>query len=180
MLPTILLLPVLDHDQASTNQNRSCLFMPVLSGSTRDQGTYLRPPPLGADAKRRELRGDGGTGDVGRRAARIDHSGLEFSALPLSVCAGLIILSVPLSYYSGVEIGEAIKVKRERAAYILFTYKHRTNTCLEQTVYPHFWGPHNSIKNETAIFENLDYTVFSEPPSEVLSAGSLPGTHCKT
>jgi hypothetical protein len=113
------------------------------------------------------------------RLAR-DHSGLEFSALPLGVCAGLIILSVPLSYYSGVEIGEAIKVKRERAAYILFTYKHRTNTCLEQAVNPHFWGPHNSIKNETAIFENLDYTVFSEPPSEVLFAGSLPGTHCKT
>jgi len=103
------------------------------------------------------------------RLAR-DHSEVKFSALPLSVCAGLIILSMPLSYYSGVEIGEAIKVKRERAAYILFTYRHRTNTCLEHAVYPQFWGPHNSMKNETAIFDDLDYTVFSEPPSEVLPA----------
>jgi hypothetical protein len=108
-----------------------------------------------------------------------DHSRVELSALPLGVCAGLIILSVPLSYYSGVQTGEATKVRRERSAYILLNYENSTNTCIEQAVHPHFWGPHNSVKNEAAIFDDLDYTVFSEPSSEVPSAGFPVGTRCK-
>jgi hypothetical protein len=61
-----------------------------------------------------------------------DHSGLEFSALPLGVCACLIFLSAPLSYYSGVERAEGIRMHSERAAFTLVTYKNRTNACLKR------------------------------------------------
>ena len=80
------------------------------------------------------------------RLAR-DHSGVAFSALPLGVCAGLIILSAPLSYYAGVERAEAIRMQSERSAFVLATYKNRTNACLEQAVHPQFWQPNITAKD---------------------------------
>jgi hypothetical protein len=111
-----------------------------------------------------------------------DHSGLEFSALPLGVCAGLIVLSAPLSYYAAVEKAETIRMHSERAAFILATYKIRTNACLEQAVRPHFWQPNITAKDGAAIFDGLNYTVFSEPRSEI-TRGNIAikcGRHSRT
>ena len=112
-----------------------------------------------------------------------DHSGLEFSALPLGVCAGLIVLSAPLSYYTGVERAEAIRMHSEKAAFMLATYKNRTNACLEKAVHPHFWQPNTTAKDGAAIFDGLNYTVFSEPTSEITREENLAvkcGRHNRT
>jgi hypothetical protein len=90
-----------------------------------------------------------------------DHSGLEFSALPLGVCAGLIAISAPLSYYGGVEKAEAIRAQSEKAAFILATYNKRTDACLKQAVHRKFWRPKMTPKHSAAIFDHLNYTVFS-------------------
>ncbi len=112
-----------------------------------------------------------------------DHSGLEFSALPLGVCAGLIVLSAPLSYYAGVQNAEGVRMHNETAAFILATYKNRTNACLEKAVYPQFWQPKITAKDGAAIFDGLNYTVFSEPTSEITREANLAvkcGTHRRT
>lgn len=90
-----------------------------------------------------------------------DHVRPEFSALPLGVCAGLIIVSAPLSYYSSVERAENLRMSRERAAYILFTYKDRRDTPLNQAV------RHPNVRDKAAIFDDLNYTIFSKPASEM-------------
>ena len=92
-----------------------------------------------------------------------DHSGLKRSALPLGVCAGLIVLSAPLSYYGGVEKAQTIKTHSEKAAYVLATYKKRTDSCLSKAVSPKFWQPKMTPNDGAVVFDNFNYTVFFPP-----------------
>lgn len=104
------------------------------------------------------------------RLAR-DHGWSRTFAPPAGICAVLIILSAPLSYYSGVQYGQAFRTEMEQEAFTLIHYENRTNKELAQALRPDLAAKHSWIRREirhyAAVFDNLNYTVFSESASAI-------------
>jgi hypothetical protein len=91
----------------------------------------------------------------------------------IGVLSGLVLLSVPISYFNGVEAGEAVKAYREQAAFVLSTYKSQPDEQLVQYLCPSpGCGP--IVRERAPILQRLDYSTFSEPQAQVLPPGPPP------
>ncbi len=92
-----------------------------------------------------------------------DHSPSEFYTLAVGICFGLIILSVPISYYSSVLEAREIKLEREEKACILIYYKNVPNKTLQQAFKPLRDRPEigREIREGATTLDDLNYTVFA-------------------
>ncbi len=76
----------------------------------------------------------------------------------LLVSASVVILSsIPVSYWNGINLGAEIRATREEAAYVLSTYESQPDERLEV-----IHGRPETVKRRAPILEELGYNVFSE------------------
>jgi hypothetical protein len=80
-------------------------------------------------------------------------------AVLIFTLAGAILLSAGISYRNGVEVGRAQEASRERAAYVLKTYKSQPDARLAALLYPH----PEIVRRRAPLLERLGYNVFSKP-----------------
>src|SRR5215210_616801 len=71
---------------------------------------------------------------------------------------GTVLLSTGISYRNGIEVGRVQEVSRERAAYVLKTYKSQPDVRLA-ALYPR----PETVRRRAPLLEKLGYNVFSEP-----------------
>ncbi len=76
----------------------------------------------------------------------------------LGVSSALILLSIPASYWNGINLGAETRASRESAASVLSTYESQPDGALE-TLHRR---PEN-VERRAPILERLGYNVFSEP-----------------
>jgi len=79
----------------------------------------------------------------------------------LGVMLGVMLVSIPASYMAGMEAGAATKTYRERAAYILATYKTQPDAALVA-----FGHDPERVRKYARILDRLDYNVFAERPQD--------------
>ncbi len=77
----------------------------------------------------------------------------------LGTLSVLVLLSVPVSYTEGVEVGRALKVERENAALTLSTYESQPDALLAEV----HRRPTQEITEGGRLLKSLGYNVFSEP-----------------
>ncbi len=77
----------------------------------------------------------------------------------LGTLAVLVVLSVPVSYAEGIEVGRALKVERENAALTLSTYESQPEALLAEV----HRRPTQEITEGGRLLKSLGYNVFSEP-----------------
>jgi hypothetical protein len=78
----------------------------------------------------------------------------------LVILFGTILLSAGISYRNGIEVGRVQEALRERAAYVLKTYKFQPDRRL--VVALHYPRP-ETVRRRALILERLGYNVFSKP-----------------
>lgn len=104
-----------------------------------------------------------------------DHGPSRILTLPVGVCAILVILSVPLSYYSGVQEAESLRIEREKEVLMVLNYENVSNKRLAQELRPMMAPKHprigNHLRHNIAIFDDLNYTVFAKLASEISPTG---------
>jgi hypothetical protein len=71
---------------------------------------------------------------------------------------GTVLLSTGISYRNGIEVGRVQEASRERAAYVLKTYKSQPDVRLA-ALYPR----PETVRRRAPLLEKLGYNVFSEP-----------------
>src|SRR5215212_6466049 len=71
---------------------------------------------------------------------------------------GTVLLSTGISYRNGVEVGRVQEASRERAAYVLETYKSQPDVRLA-ALYPR----PETVRRRAPVLQRLGYNVFSEP-----------------
>ncbi len=81
----------------------------------------------------------------------------RIGAALLGLLTTLIVISIPVSYAEGVAAGKELEANRERAAYVISTYKSQPDEALT-VVNRSSWR----VREWAPILERLDYTVFSE------------------
>jgi hypothetical protein len=86
-------------------------------------------------------------------------------AVLLSTLVGTILLSAGLSYRNGIEAGRAQEASRERAAYVLKTYKSQPDVRLAAALYPH----PETVRRRAPLLERLGYNVFSKSRAHGMS-----------
>lgn len=77
----------------------------------------------------------------------------------LLVLVGTILLSAGISYRNGIEAGRAQEASREKAAYVLKTYKSQPDARLAAALYPR----PETVRRRAPLLERLGYNVFSKP-----------------
>lgn len=70
-----------------------------------------------------------------------------------------ILTSLPLSYSEGIARGIRNEARKEKAAYVLTTYKSQSDERLKET----FATSRADLRAQAALLERLGYNVFSEP-----------------
>jgi hypothetical protein len=70
----------------------------------------------------------------------------------------VILSSIAVSYWNGINLGAEIRATREEAAYVLSTYESQPDERLEV-----IHGRPETVKRRAPILEELGYNVFSEP-----------------
>jgi hypothetical protein len=71
---------------------------------------------------------------------------------------GTVLLSAGISYRNGIEVGRAQEASRERAAYVLKTYKSQPDARLAD-LYPR----PETVRRRAPLLERLGYNVFTQP-----------------
>src|SRR5215212_824806 len=71
---------------------------------------------------------------------------------------GTVLLSTGISYRNGVEVGRVQEASRERAAYVLETYRSQPDVRLA-ALYPR----PETVRRRAPVLQRLGYNVFSEP-----------------
>jgi hypothetical protein len=69
----------------------------------------------------------------------------------------VILASIPVSYWNGINLGAEIRATREEAAYVLSTYESQPDERLEV-----IHGRPETVKRRAPILEDLELNVFSE------------------
>ena len=72
---------------------------------------------------------------------------------------GTVLLSAGVSYRNGIEVGKVQEASRERAAYVLKTYRSQPDARLAAVLYPR----PETVRRRAPLLERLGYNVFSEP-----------------
>jgi hypothetical protein len=85
-------------------------------------------------------------------------------AVLLVALFGIVLLSAGISYRNGIEAGKVQQASRERAAYVLKTYKSQPAVRLA-ALYPR----PETVRRRAPLLEKLGYNVFSEPGSHGVS-----------
>lgn len=76
----------------------------------------------------------------------------------LGVSLATISLSIPVSYWNGINLGREVERFREEAAFILSTYESQPDELLET-----LHRRPGTVECRTPILEELGYNVFSNP-----------------
>jgi hypothetical protein len=71
---------------------------------------------------------------------------------------GTVLLSAGITYQNGIEVGRVQEASRERAAYVLKTYRSQPDAHLAD-LYPR----PETVRRRAPLLERLGYNVFSEP-----------------
>ena len=80
----------------------------------------------------------------------------------LVLLSGTVLLSAAIAYSRGIEVGRAVKEDRERAAFVLSTYKSQPDEIFyERELFARRKGA-EVIKPRAEILERLGYSVFAE------------------
>jgi len=79
---------------------------------------------------------------------------------------GTVLLSTGISYRNGVEVGRVQEASRERAAYVLKTYKSQPDVRLA-ALYPR----PETVRRRAPVLQRLGYNVFSKPLPHDVSVG---------
>ncbi len=93
----------------------------------------------------------------------------KFFNYSVAGCVALVAISAPLSYYSGVVEARGIRAEREEKVCVLSNYKNLPDETLQKAFRPLRNRPEigREIRQNTTILDNLNYTVFAIPDSEL-------------
>jgi hypothetical protein len=78
--------------------------------------------------------------------------------------SGVVLLSIAISYWEGIEIGSKERVFRERAAFVLSTYETQPDEALTESLHPRA----AFVRERAPVLQRLGYNVFSEPQARGL------------
>ena len=99
----------------------------------------------------------------------LDPRSSRFFNYSVVICVVLVAISAPLSSYSGVVEARGVRAEREEKVCVLSNYKSLSDETLQNAFRPLRNRPEigGEIRQNATILDNLNYTVFGIPDSEL-------------